>query len=173
MSLLNKNDFELFGLTPGFAIDEAALKQRYHTLQQTVHPDRFAGGSDQERRLAVQLTARVNEAYQTLKSPLARLRYLLQLAGEDLSAETAALDAAFLGEQIELREQLADIRASSDARAGLAAFAADLEQRIATLTKEAAAAYQGGELQQAKVLYNKLQFLYRLSEEAAHLEGDQ
>ena len=67
---LNQNHFELFGLPARFAVDAAALEARYHELQREVHPDRFAAAPDPERRASMQLATRVNEAYQTLKSPL-------------------------------------------------------------------------------------------------------
>ncbi len=80
---LNQNHFELFGLPARFGIDAAALEARYHELQREVHPDRFAAAPEAERRVSMQLATRVNEAYQTLKSPLRRAVYILQLRGVD------------------------------------------------------------------------------------------
>ena len=68
----NQNHFELFGLPARFAVDAAALEARYHELQREVHPDRFAAAPEAERRVSMQRATRVNEAYQTLKSPLRR-----------------------------------------------------------------------------------------------------
>ena len=67
-----RNHFELFGLPLRFRIDAPALQRAYRDLQRDVHPDRYAGGSDHEKRLALQASARVNEAYRTLKDPVAR-----------------------------------------------------------------------------------------------------
>ncbi len=50
-----------------------------------------------DRRLAMQWATRVNEAYQTLKSPGKRARYLLQLLGHDPQVESnTAMPADFL-----------------------------------------------------------------------------
>lgn len=166
MSLLSKNDFEVFELPPSFDLDEDNLAQRYHALQSAVHPDRFATGSDVERRIAVQLTARINEAYQILLSPLSRIRCLLEIAGVDISAETASMDMAFLEQQIELREQLSEI---IDLQ-GLRVFTQLLLGYIADVTDESRVQYQAGEYAALHGLYNKLQFLYRLREEATRLE---
>ena len=68
----SKNYFELFGLPVGYIVDAKALAERYRELQRIVHPDRFANASDQERRLSVQGAALINEAYETLKDPIAR-----------------------------------------------------------------------------------------------------
>jgi molecular chaperone HscB len=104
---LNQNHFELFGLPARFAVDAAALEARYHELQREVHPDRFAAAPDAERRVSMQLATRVNEAYQTLKSPLERAVYILQLRGVDPKFETnTAMPSEFLMEQISWRERI-------------------------------------------------------------------
>lgn len=108
----NQNHFELFGLAAGFSVDLAKLEARYHELQREVHPDRFAAGPDAVRRVSMQLAARVNEAYQTLKSPLKRAVYMLQLRGVDPKFETdTAMPGDFLVEQMGWRER---IEAESD-----------------------------------------------------------
>jgi len=104
---LNQSHFELFGLPVRFALDAAALDRRYRELQREVHPDRFASAPDAERRVSMQLATRVNEAYQTLKSPLRRAVYILQLRGVDPEFETnTAMPPEFLMEQITWRERI-------------------------------------------------------------------
>ena len=78
---LSSSYFVLFGLPVSFDVDRKTLAERYRELQRTVHPDRFANAADSERRLSVQMAARVNEGFQTLKDPLARGRYMLELQG--------------------------------------------------------------------------------------------
>jgi molecular chaperone HscB len=104
---LNQNHFELFGLPARFDVDLAQLDTRYRDLQREVHPDRFAAAPDAERRVSMQLATRVNEAYQTLKSPLKRAVYILQLRGVDPKLETnTAMPSEFLMEQISWRERI-------------------------------------------------------------------
>ncbi len=104
---LNQDHFELFGLPARFAVDAAALESRYHELQREVHPDRFAAAPDAERRVSMQLATRVNEAYQTLKSPLRRAVYILKLRGVDPEFETnTAMPPEFLVEQMSWRERI-------------------------------------------------------------------
>ena len=67
-----QNYFQLFDLPVHFALDQAQLGARYRQLQGELHPDRYASASDHEQRLAVQYSALVNEAYATLRKPLAR-----------------------------------------------------------------------------------------------------
>ncbi len=109
------NHFALFGLPATFALDATRLDERYREIQARVHPDRHAHLPDAEQRVAMQWATQVNEAYQTLKKPLARARYLLQLAGHDPQVEhNTAMPPAFLVEQMELREAVVDARAARD-----------------------------------------------------------
>ncbi len=111
----NQNHFALFGLTPAFAIDSEALDRAYRDLQAEIHPDRFAHAGEADQRLAVQWATRANEAYQALKHPFARACYLLGLQGIDAMAPgTAPLPMAFLEQQMQAREALAEAVANAD-----------------------------------------------------------
>lgn len=102
-----KNHFELFGLAPAYALDAERLDRTYREIQAQIHPDRFAQAGEAERRASMQWTTQVNEAYRTLKSPLQRARYLLELNGIDVGFETnTAMPPDFLMAQMELRETL-------------------------------------------------------------------
>ncbi len=111
----NVDHFTLFGLPRLFRLDVTALDARYRELAAQVHPDRFAQAGDAERRLSLQWATRVNEAYQTLKSPLKRAQYLLSLGGHDVSGESnTAMPPEFLMEQMEWREAVAEARAARE-----------------------------------------------------------
>jgi molecular chaperone HscB len=104
---LQQDFFSLFHLPRRFRIDGTVLEQGYLALQAQVHPDKFAHLSEAERRFSVQLATRVNEGYQTLRSPLNRARYLLTLHGVDTQEESnTAMPAEFLMQQMEWREAL-------------------------------------------------------------------
>jgi len=102
------NYFELLKLPVGFQIDDKVLASHYQAIQMQVHPDRFAGASAQQQRLALQWASQVNEAYQTLKDPGARAAYLLKLlSGSEEWQNSGHVGALFLQEQMELHEALA------------------------------------------------------------------
>jgi molecular chaperone HscB len=104
-----QNHFQLFGLPQSFAIDATQLDQHYRALQAQVHPDKSAHLSEAEQRLAMQHSTQVNEAYQTLRNPLKRARYLLSLHGVDTQEDTnTAMPVDFLMEQLEWREAVAE-----------------------------------------------------------------
>jgi len=113
-----QNHFELFQLPARFDVDMDRLDAAYREVQGRVHPDRFVNASDAEKRVAMQWATRANEAYQTLRSPQKRAQYLCELNGVDLQTESnTAMPMDFLMQQMELREALADARASKDAEA--------------------------------------------------------
>ncbi|MGB8600480.1 MAG: Fe-S protein assembly co-chaperone HscB, partial [Burkholderiales bacterium] len=101
----SKNYFDLFGLEKKFSVPQEVLDRAYRDIQSQIHPDKFSHAGEAEKRLSMQWATRANEAYQTLKKPLARARYLLQLHGVDTQEETnTAMPTGFLMEQMEWRE---------------------------------------------------------------------
>ncbi len=110
-----KNHFELFGLPTAFGVPMDVVERGYRDIQSHVHPDRFADATDAERRAAMQWATHVNEAYETLRDPLKRARYLLGLRGVDVAAETnTAMPAEFLVEQMEWREAAEEAKDAAD-----------------------------------------------------------
>jgi len=128
--------FGLFGLPARYAIDDAALESAWRTVAAQVHPDRYATAAPAERRVAMQWAARANEAYRTLRDPLARARYLCEQAGIDLQTESnTAMEPEFLMQQMAWREALDEAReaGSESAYAGLQA---ELGEAARTLRQE-------------------------------------
>jgi len=166
--------FELFDLPPSFSIDRQALDSRFRDLQRAVHPDRFASAGDFERRLSAQQATRINEAYQVLKDPLRRGRYLLELAGIAYDDEhRTTRDTGFLMEQMELREALAGVRAAPDVFAALGGITQRIGADIDALIAAAGELFERGDagsLQAAGEVLMKLQFYRRLLDEAVGLE---
>lgn len=171
-----QNYFELFGLPVSFEIDTKALTERYRDLQRALHPDRFANASDQERRLSLQQAAQVNSGYETLRDPLARARYLLTLQGVAHDDESSTIsDIEFLEEQMELREQLAEIRHDDDPVAALSEFMGCLdksEREQVEALHSLFAQRETMDVAKAKNLVQRMQFIRRLQQEAEALEEE-
>ena len=157
------NHFELFGLAPAYALDLERLDRAYLEIQSRVHPDRHVHAGDAERLASMQMTVRVNEAHRTLKSPVLRAKYLLELNGVDVGFETnTTMPAAFLMEQLELREALEgapDAEALGRLEKTLFADKERIEAQIAERI-DGARDYAG-----ASELVRKLMFLDKLDEE--------
>jgi molecular chaperone HscB len=161
-----RNHFELLGLPVLYAVDPARLELGYRGLQSQVHPDRFAAATEAERRVAMQWATRANEAYRTLRDPVERARYLLQLRGYDTEEESnTAMPPDFLMQQMEWREAVADARSSSDVN-GLERLRGDIVQsrgdmlRMLERALDADANFVAG-----CSLVRKLRFLDKLDEE--------
>lgn len=108
--------FQLYQLEPVFDLDLEDLAARYRKLQRHFHPDRTSGSSAAEQRVAAQMSAEVNAAFQTLKDPVKRAGYLLERRGVDLGRlgrEPVAPE--FLMEQMELREAIESLSPSNEA----------------------------------------------------------
>ena len=115
---LQSSDFELFGLTPGFAQDRAIIDARWKDLQREVHPDKFAAQGAAAQRLSMQWSVRINEAYQRLKEPLKRAAYLCELHGAPVNAENnTAMPAEFLMQQMAWREALDEATTTAELNA--------------------------------------------------------
>ena len=172
----SKNYFELFGLPVRFEVDGAELASRYRDLQRAVHPDRYASATEQEKRLSMQGATRLNDALDTLKKPLSRAKYLLELKGVDLAAGAGSIsDGVFLMEQMELREELADAKGQADPYAALAGLIKRIDADVQGLLAEIAGQFEASSsdsLEQAKETVNKLQFLYKLSAQVEELEAE-
>jgi len=163
---LKRNHFELFGLPARFAIDTAALDRAYRTLQSEVHPDRYAAAGDSERRLAMQGSARVNEAYRALKDPVERARYLLLLRGVDAFDEKdTRLPLPFLEAQLERRERAADAAADGSIDA-LDAIKREIRDDFAARQRSLESLLDDARrADEAKALVRELRFLAKVEED--------
>lgn len=162
--------FTLFGLTPGYGVDTQQLATRYQELQRQFHPDKYAGRPQAEQLLAVNQSATINQAWQTLRHPLLRAEYLLLLNGFDLANEQHTVrDTAFLMEQLELREELDGIEQASDA-AALESFAGRVTSMVKSRSAQMVQELDGLQWEQAADTVRKLRFLDKLQHHIEQLE---
>lgn len=172
----SKNYFELFGMPVGFMLDGSELAVRYRELQKVVHPDRFAASGEHSQRLSLQGATMVNEAYETLRDPLQRARYLLSLKGVETDAPQHTLnDPGFLMQQMELREALAAVPSARDPQAELDRLLREIACLIKTQVAQLAVQFEDAGPQQlaaAVQTVQRMQFLNRLHAEAESIEAD-
>ncbi|MBV1777068.1 Fe-S protein assembly co-chaperone HscB [Burkholderiaceae bacterium DAT-1] len=168
----SQNHFELFGLPVDFDIDAGKLEAAWRELQSRFHPDRAASLGDAEKRLALQAATQVNEAWQTLKLPLARGRYILKLRGVDTQEETnTAMPVDFLMQQMEWRETVSDARSTGDVD-GLEDLAAAIRKAAKSLEAELGAALnQADNAALAALTVRKLRFMEKLEQEISDAIG--
>ncbi len=110
--------FTFFGLPQKLVLDVAELERRFHELSWKLHPDRFAQAGEQERRLSLDRSAQLNDAFRTLREPVRRVEYLLWLAGKRKEGQSKQLAPPELLEEVfELNESLDELRRARQAAA--------------------------------------------------------
>lgn len=128
--------FSLLDLPRGLVVERDDLERRWHEASRALHPDRHqtAGARDQELSLAA--SAAVNKAYRTLREPIARGRYWLELHGNPLGERNNTVPpvlAAFVFETQEELEALRESPRDPAVRARVDGVRRDVAERVATL----------------------------------------
>ena len=111
----NQNYFQLFKIEQSVTIDSISLEKKYFELQKEFHPDKYVNAGDHEKRLSLQITSYINEAYETLKNDYLKSIYLLKVEGFEVGDQNNTIsDPEFLMHQMELREEYEKITLSKN-----------------------------------------------------------
>jgi molecular chaperone HscB len=132
LSLGRHGDYFAFvGMPRRLNLDAAELERKFRTLSRQFHPDFFYNASLHERRASLERSSYLNDAYRTLRDPIARLQYLLQiegLAAAGPAEATQQVPPALLEEVFALNEELDEIRDLRASGAPAAEWQARLER---------------------------------------------
>lgn len=135
--------FSFFGLPRKLNIDREALQKEFYVLSRRLHPDLYARATGREQEFALEKSSQLNDAYRTLRDPIARTEYLLKLYGvhtEEQSKSATeqarktgetkkqAVPPELLEEVFELNMQLEELRMSKKMGAADPETVAALEQ---------------------------------------------
>jgi molecular chaperone HscB len=80
--------FTFFGLPRILNLDVAALEKDFYEFSRKLHPDINARADSQEQEWSLQQSSMLNDAHRTLKDPIKRTQYLLQLEGVELEEQS-------------------------------------------------------------------------------------
>ena len=119
--------FERLGLPRRFSVDADELERAYLARSRVVHPDYHLAGSGADLGASLELSAAINEAYNTLRDPFTRAEYLLKLEGGPSASEQKQMPPAFLAEMLEARERIEESRAGCPDDASV--LAAEFDKR--------------------------------------------
>lgn len=155
VSTARQDYFSVFGLPRKLNIDLAQLEKEFYRMSRKLHPDLYVNRPAAEQERALQMSSQLNDAYRTLKDPVARTRHLLSLEGVQLEEQSkAATDRArvtgeekkqivppdLLEEVFELNMQVQELNASGgqdpEAREQLETAKKNFEARLETLGSE-------------------------------------
>ncbi len=111
--------FATLGVPRQFIFENAALERRFHELQRTSHPDRFAGAHSEVLDSALDRSSDINRAYKTLRDSLARTKHLLSLYGYSVE-QSKQVPMELLEIVMNVQEKVAELEfASEEAREGM------------------------------------------------------
>ena len=145
--------FAFLGVPRKLNLDASDLEQRFRALSRQFHPDYFYNATPNERRASLERSSYLNDAYRTLKNPIARVEYLLGLEGfsarppgKDVSDVNEAdnlagvkVPAALLEEVFALNEELDEVRGLRTSGAAPEVWRAKLERARAPIEAKQAA----------------------------------
>src|SRR5271155_2962848 len=121
--------FSFFDLPRKLTLDVVALEKQFYAMSRKLHPDRFASKPAAEQEAALAESSLLNDAYRTLRDPIARTQHLLALEGIELEEQSkSATEAArtsgtekkqlippeLLEEVFELNMQLMEMKAAKE-----------------------------------------------------------
>lgn len=120
--------FSFFGLPRKLNIDTAALEREMFALSRRLHPDLYANASDEEQTWSLEQTSKLNDAYRTLRDPIARTGYLLKVEGIKKQESSQAVPPELLEEVFEINMQLEELRANKKVGSEDYVLARELQQ---------------------------------------------
>ena len=171
------NFFELYDLPVQFSIDLSVLKKKYIEQSKQSHPDLHTLSSEANQLDMLEQSTLNNNAYQVLKDDQKRIKYILQLHEMIEEEEQYQMSPAFLGEMMDLNENVMDLQMDFDA-SKKTSIISSLQRLVDEQHSEAKRwmdAYDSGEktkehLEKIKAYYFKLKYLNRLKENIDQLE---
>jgi len=160
--------FSVLGLPRRLAVDGEELERRYHAASRALHPDRHQTAEARARQLSERASAALNRAYRTLRDPVARGRYWLELHGNPLHRENKEVPPALAADVFETQEKLEELRSSAtpvlrdEVRRLHDALVARLAGLEADLSRLYAGANGDGMLQELKRRLSEIAYLRTL-----------
>ena len=162
MKDLKADYFEIFDLPRSAAVDAKDLEKRFYALSRQLHPDLYARKSQAERDYAQEASALLNDAYRTLKDPIARAMYLLKLEGFDIGEQGAKdVPPELLEEMFELNMMLEEANPDEIAAARVRFEA--MRAAIDTELQDKFTAWNGSEV---RSLLNRRKYITNLIDKA-------
>jgi molecular chaperone HscB len=124
----NQDYFAIFGLPRKLWIEMASLEQKFLQLSWKLHPDNFVNAIPEEREISLRRSSELNDAYRTLKDPVARVEYLLAIEGARIEGQNKQQAPPELLEEVfELNESLDELREAKESGSDVAALKQRLE----------------------------------------------
>ena len=159
--------YDAFDLEPALSLDAEELKRRFYERSRQWHPDKFSRASREEQEKALEMTAVLNDAFRTLRDPVARAEYFLKEKGFELSKEAPP---ELLEEVFELNMALEELREGDDsARPQLIEARTRFVAMRDSIDVSLAAAGDRGDLEEVRGLLNRRRYIRNLIREVENV----
>lgn len=164
------NYFTLYEIPVSLKVNDAAILKKYYQLSKQYHPDHFTLEDLTMQQESERMSAVINEARKVLENPVKRLEYILKEQGIIEEDEKYTLSAEFLGDMMELNEQLMEIEMTENVEQ-LQSIKDELSKQETFLFEEVKPLFEQDELQlnaseaaQLKDYFYKKKYLQRITE---------
>jgi molecular chaperone HscB len=163
--------YSALGLKPALQLDSQELQKLFHSRSRELHPDRFARAPKDVQQRALEESSLLNDAYRTLREPIARAEYFLQQSGFDIAQQRSKdVPPELLEEVFELNMALEELRSGDEsARPQLAAAKANFQGLQAKIDSDLAqlfATHDGApskeNLQPIRAILNRRRYIENL-----------
>jgi len=125
--------FAMFEIPRKLWIEMGELEKKFLQLSWKLHPDNYVNASPEEREISLKRSSELNDAYRTLREPVARVEYLLAIEGTRVEGKNKQQAPPELLEEVfELNESLDELREAKAASGDTTA----LKQRLETAQKK-------------------------------------
>mmetsp|Transcript_17494 Transcript_17494/g.22803 ORF Transcript_17494/g.22803 Transcript_17494/m.22803 type:complete len:237 (-) Transcript_17494:275-985(-) len=161
-----KNEFELLSIPAGIDVDMRKVEANMRALQRRLHPDKFAQKSQEERKKAELVSAKINAAYAIIRDPLTRANSAIALKlGRDVLAEDSAnVDMELLTEILETREAVDECQDEMQLRQ----ICDQNDSLIRSTHRDVHDLYISGDFESAAHLLVRLQYYLKIRLEIRH-----
>ena len=163
--------YKFFGIERKLGLDPTDLQQRFYKLSRLLHPDRYMRRTNREQEYSLEATAILNDAYRTLRDPVARAEYLLKQNGfENDEPRSKNVDPDLLEEVFELNMALEELRSGDDsarpqlevARDKFTAMRSEMDRDLQDLFEEYDSTQSVEVLQRIRVLLDRRRYIQNL-----------
>jgi molecular chaperone HscB len=127
--------FTCLGFPRRLTIDQRELEGKFYELSRAFHPDFYQNKSADEQTISLGNSALLNTAYRTLRDPIERAEYLLDLEAGSVKQIRNSPPAELFEEILELQDTLNEYRAAGQTSDNESTLRAKLQLERSTLEK--------------------------------------
>jgi molecular chaperone HscB len=161
-------------LSPRLALSPDELQQSFYSLSRALHPDRFVRKSERERQFSLEASSVLNDAWRTLRNPVARAEYVLKQHGFDIGEQRSNnVPAELLEEVFELNMALEEVRGGDEsakpqleaARVNFLGMLSDVDRQLESRFSVWDETHHRDELASIRSLLNRRKYIRNLLSE--------